>query len=737
MTTTRSCFLSLLLTVIPLHAQAPERLTVEWIFSDAGANAWKMPSFSWTSDGEILLLDETKPEGERTFERFTPGTGRRVVAVNPAKSLASLEALLGKQAAPKTLTWPDSVDRTGKSGVYIFGGDLFVLDLSSSTFRRITHTPETESVARLSPDGRALAFVRSNDLYVLDLAAGTEIRVTHDGSQTVKNGALSWVYWEEIFNHDEAGYWWSPDSRAIAFLRSDESPVSEILFPDITPAVPRVMRQRYPKAGGANPLVTLGIVDLNSGATTFVSPQKMPYEYIMGLAWLPDGRRVAVQVTNRMQTRLDLYFIERGTGTPSRILQDGDEGWVNQHELQFLTDGRFVWSSERDGHTHLYLYAADGTLATQLTHGDWSVRGPQAFYSEPLGSTFVDEDHGLVYFTALEKSPIERHLYRVRLDGSGFERLTSEDGVHVVTFSSDRSAWTDVFSSHCTLPTLTVVTTNGPRKTTLATSRADLKSKFDWQCPEMHTVPAGDGYQLQVRLIKPRPFDSTKKYPAIVSIYGGPSAPVVMDSWDYPFASNAPYDQILSHAGYVVMNVDPRSATAASKAIENTVARNLWADGELADMLAGVHWLKAQPWVDASRVGVWGWSGGGTSTLLLMTRSQEFRAGIAVAPNTDWAFYDTKFTEAYMKTPADNPEGYDNTSLIRRAKDLHGRIMLVHGTYDDNVHPQHTFNVVNELIEARKPFDLMLYPMRKHTIDDRPARIDLFNRMLEFWKRNL
>jgi dipeptidyl-peptidase-4 len=512
--------------------------------------------------------------------------------------------------------------------------------------------------------------------------------------------------------------------------------VTEILFIDITPAVPRIIRQRYPKAGGANPLVSVGIFELNSGATVFVSPQKMPCEYVMGLEWLPDSRRMAVQVTNRQQTRLDLYSVERASGIPSRILEDGDEAWVNQHEIKFLNDGRFVWSSERDGYTHLYLHAADGTLTTQLTRGDWSVRGPLGFYSEPLRSAWLDETRGLVYFTALEKSAIERHLYRVRLDGSAFERLTSEDGVHVVTFSPDCSAWTDVFSAHCTPPSLTVVTAATLKKTTVAMPGSDLKARFDWQCPELQTVPAADGYPLQVRLLKPRPFDAAKKYPAIIYIYGGPSAPVVKDSWDYS-ANNAPFDQILSHAGYVAMSVDPRSATAASKTIENTVVRNVWADGELADFLAGVRWLKAQPYVDASRVGVWGWSGGGTSTMLLMTRSGEFKAGIAIAGNTDWSFYDTKFSEAYMKTPADNPKGYENTSLLRRAKDLHGRIMLVHGTYDDNVHPQHTFDFVNELIEAKKAFDLMVYPMRKHEISDRPARIDLYNRMLEFWRRNL
>ena len=578
--------------------------------------------------------------------------------------------------------------------------------------------------------------MRANDLWVYDLVSGEETRLTSDGSSTVLNGVLSWVYWEEVFGHSDAGYWWSPDSAAIAFLRSDESAVSEMLYTDFEPAVPRLIRQRYPKAGGVNPAVTLGIVDVAGGEPRFVSAQAMPYEYVLGVAWQPGGEKLAAQVTNRMQTRLDLYWVARADGTATRVLSDPDEGWVNQHELQFLADGGFVWSSERDGHTHLYLYGADATLTRQLTQGDWSVRSANSFYGEALGSTWVDEANGVVYLTAREKSPLEWHLYRVCLDGSGFERITGEDGVHRVEPSPDRRFWVDVHSAGCSPPSLSVRDLAGA-STILATSRPDLLERFDWQCPELLTVPADDGNPLQVRLLKPKPFDPEKRHPAIVHIHGGPSAPMVRDSFACSFARNAELDQILSKRGYAVMNVDPRSATGASRIAQNLVARNVWADLELADMLAAVRWLKGQPWVDGSRVGVWGWSGGGTSTLLLMTRSQEFKAGIAIAGVFDWRHYDTKFAETYMKTPADNPEGYENTSLLKRAKDLSGRVMLVHGTFDDNVHPQHTWAMVEALIQAGKRFDLMMYPMRKHGIDDRPARIDLFRRMLEFWERHL
>jgi dipeptidyl-peptidase-4 len=726
-------FLALLLAIAP--AAATEELTVDWIFSDEGDTATKMPQTKWTDGGELLLLDDSRPEAERTLERFVPSTGVRGPAVDRDAAMASLAALVGEDALPDAVEWPDDFDATGHLALYTFEDDLYLLDLAASRFVRLTATPEAEQVARFSPDGRRVAFVRANDLFVVNLETRAERRLTNDGAQTLLNGLQSWVYQEEIFGN-EVAYWWSPDSAALVFLRFDESMVSEMLWVDHAPAVPRVIRQRYPKAGGANPEVRVGLVEVSSGAKTFVPAADMPYEYVMGVTWRPDGRKVAVQVTNRANTRLDLYLVDRATGGAERILSDPDEGWANQHEIDFLTDGRFVWSSERDGSTHLYLYGAGGALVRQLTRGPWSVRSHGSFYGEALGSAFVDEAAGIVYFTAREASPIEWQLYRVGLDGTGFERVSEAAGVHRVDFSTDRRFYTDSHSAHCTPPTLTLRSTDGERVAELATSRPELMADFDWVCPELLTVPAEDGYPLQVRLIKPQPFDPEKSYPAVVFIYGGPAAPVVIDAFDDSFARNA-FAQLLARSGYVVMSVDPRSATGVSKTDENTILYKAWADAELADMLVGVRWLKSLDWVDGDRFGVWGWSGGGTSTLLLMTRSEEFAAGVSIAPATDWRFYDTKFTETYMRAPADNPEGYENFDLVARAGDLHGRVMLVHGTYDDNVHPQHTWAMVDALIEAGKTFDLMIYPMRKHGIDDRPARRDLFKRMLEFWKRNL
>ena len=731
---TRAMACAVALAAAIASAQDKTDITVEWVFSDAAGELTALPTTAWTAANEVLLLDPRVAKGERTLERLDPRTGKRSPAVDRAKAFASLEALAGSDAVPEALAWPDSLDRAGARAAYVFAGDVYVLDLAASRFERVTRTAAEESIARLSPDGTRVAYVRDHDLWVTDLAGRAETRLTGDGSDTVLNGSLSWVYWEEIFDHEEHGYWWSEDSRSIAFLRTDESAVSVMTWVDFKQPVPELIHQRYPKAGGVNPDVRLGIVDVRSGTTAWLDRGWAPYEYILRVGWLPDSSRVAVQTTNRAQTRLDLLFVDRKSGEAKRVLSDNDEAWVTIHDLRFLADGRFVWSSERDGYTHLYLYSADGTLANRLTAGEWSVRGSGGFYGAPLGAATVDEAGDRVYFTALEKASVERHYYRVRLDGSGFERVTREDGTHRVSLSPNGRFLLDAHSSHRTLPSLTLRAADGAPLHLVAPPRTDLLAAIDLAVPEMTTIPAKDGFPLPARILRPNGFDPAKRYPVIVNPYGGPSAPTVRDAFG---GGSGLFDQVLARAGYVVVKIDNRSAAGIAKKLENPVVRRVWSDNELADVMAGVRWLKAQGWVDPERVGIWGWSGGGTFTVMAMTRTREFKAGVAVAALVDGRFYDTKFEEAYMKTPADNPEGYEHIALHKRAEDLHGRLMLVHGTYDDNVHPQNLWVMVEALVQAGKQFDMMVYPMRQHGISDRPATRHLFNAMLEFWKARL
>lgn len=439
---------------------------------------------------------------------------------------------------------------------------------------------------------------------------------------------------------------------------------------------------------------------------------------------------------NRLQTEKDLLFADRATGRVRHILKENDPGWVNvDDDLLFLKDGKhFIWSSERDGYKHLYLYALDGTLVNQITRGSWatfSAGGGVAWVQRSIVG--LDEQSGWLFFTALEKSSIERHLYRVRLDGSGMKRVSQEEGSHNVSFSPDGHYYFDRFSNASTPPRLTLHHAGGESIMTLAAPQTEKFAVRGIQFPSFFAIPARDGYSLPAQILKPRDFDPSKRYPVIFFVYGGPSAPQVVNSWQ----RDVVWENILADNGYLVARVDPRSATGISKKLENLVVNHIMGENELNDLVDAVRWTKAQSYVDSTRIGIWGWSGGGSYTLLGMTRSTEFKAGIAVAGVSDVRFYDTKWGEAAMKTEVENKAGYDTVSFLKYAKDLHGRLMIVHGTYDDNVHIQNAWAFIDELIKAKKLFELMVYPMRMHGITDPPARIHLYTTMLDFWKRNL
>jgi dipeptidyl-peptidase-4 len=719
------CFLAAAAT----SGQEPQPLTVDWVFSDEAESVARVPRFAWTSADQVLFLDERRPRTERTIETLDAATGKRQPAVDTATALSSLKAAASDRKTPESLGWPESLDAAGTRGTYLIGGDVFVLDLPGSRFDRLTATEEPETAARVSPDGRRVAFVRGNDLYVYDLGSKTEKRLTTDGSDSVLNGTLSWVYWEEIFDRADTGYWWAPDSSAIAFLRTDESPVDVTAFTDFAPAVPRVIRQRYPKTGRPNPKVRLGVADPDSGAVSWMEGPGLDYEYVLGVTWTPDGKSLAVQTTNREQTRLDLWRVERASGRASKLLTDNDDAWVSQKEIQFLPDGGFLATSERTGYTHLYRFGPDGALRNAVTKGDWAVRAGR-FSGAARKSAGADGAHGVVYFSATEKSPLERHLYRIGLDGTGMKRISREDGTHRVEFSPDLRFYVDDYSSHDTPPSLILHAADGAPRAVIAAA-SGLPARLGLAEKEILTIPAADGFPLPASILRARDFDASTKHPVLLHVYGGPGAPMVQDRWD----RDRFFDEVLIRRGYVVVSIDPRSATGQSKTLERLVAGHLMSDLELNDLVAGVKWLKAQPWADPAKFGIWGWSGGGSYTLLALTRSQEFAAGISGAPVTDWTFYDTKFGESVMRTRESNPEGYAQTSFLSRGKDLHGRLMLIFGTYDDNVHPQNEYAFMDALIAAGKAFEVMVYPMRKHGFVDKPAQIHRANTMLDFWER--
>jgi dipeptidyl-peptidase-4 len=438
---------------------------------------------------------------------------------------------------------------------------------------------------------------------------------------------------------------------------------------------------------------------------------------------------------NRMQDKIDLFFADKDSGKVKHILKETDPGWVNiNDDLTFIKNGKeFLWVSEMSGYAHIYRYDENGKLINQVTSGEWAVAssGGSAYWVRGAISA-VDEKNEIVYFTAQEKDPKEKHLYKINIDGSGFQKLSDGNFTHRTNFSPTAEFYFDTYSNISTPPILSLHNNDGSLLKELASYDDEKLALLNLERPEIFSITSKDGFRIPAEIMKPADFDSTKKYPLIIYVYGGPSAPQVQNVWRSIY-----FDQILLDNGFLVARIDPRSATAISKKLENLILKNIGGDVELNDLIDGVKWFKEHSYIDSSRIGIWGWSGGGTFTFNAMTNSKEFKAGIAVAGVTDWRFYDTKFGEMAMKTPEVNPEGYEKTSLVKTAKNLHGRLLIVHGSYDDNVHLQNAYAFIDELIKANKMFDMMIYPMRKHGISDIPARIHLYNKMLEFWKNYL
>jgi len=713
----------------------PEKeFDIKWLYSDEGRSIGAVYKTAWIDENKLYLMDMRKPKEDRTLLQMTPKNSSDITSIiDPKKISKNILNAVGRSDTMMYLEWPSSFSSNGEYGLYLFEDDIYLLDILNQNYRRITDTESEEKAARFSPDGGKISFVRDNDIYVYDLRTKREKRITFNGSETNLNGTLSWVYWEEIFGRQDIGYWWSDDSKALAFLNTDESQVTKMHYVHWKPAEPELITQRYPKAGTKNPEVKLGIIELENLKLKWVDLG--PYEYLCRVKWLPGSERLSVQTMNRAQTELDLFFVDRSSGkNVKKILTESDTGWVNITDDLYFLDESFIWQSERNGFAHLYQFSYDGKLLSQITDGNWALRSSGGTFWMRQSVVSIDEENKKVYYTAMKESSIERHLYSSSFDGKSLEKISGPSGVHKIYFNEPGSMYLDIYSDSDSPPTLVIHNKQGSVLHTLVDERPEIISDYNLQTPELFTIPTSDGFMMPAQILKPKGFNSSKKYPVIFHVYGGPSAPTVFDRWQ---GNSLFFDNMLLQQGYLIVKFDHRASTAISKKLENHVLNAMSGPIERKDIVDGIKWLKSQSYTDANRFGVWGWSGGGSFTLNMMTNTEEFKAGVSVAPVTDWHYYDTKWTEFAMKRPLDNPDGYEKTSFIKTAKNLHGSLLLVHGTYDDNVHPQNSWHFIDELVKENIQFDMMFYPMRKHGIADDEARIHLYTKMLNFWKLNL
>jgi dipeptidyl-peptidase-4 len=728
-------FVAVLATAVPhcVFAQQsatsrvePGQLTVDRIYGQPSLNGRLTRGISWSPDGKKLSFFEatgTKAE----LWRLDPASRERTLLISAEKLETVLppppkqtQATGAGRHAPSQYLWAPSSDAL----LFVATESLAWFDLKTQTARVLVSGKGELSDAKISPDGKYVSFLRDHNLWLVGVADGKERALTTGGVEELRKGELDWVYPEELDIY--SAYWWAPDSSAVAYLEMNEHPVSQFPMVNFESYTGEAEMQRYPVAGGKNPLVRVFVASVNGGEPRLMETGSETDVYIPRVNWLADSRRLAIQRLNREQNQLDLLLLDVATGKCSPLLTEKDPYWINVHDdLYFFKDGkRFLWSSERSGFNHLYLYDLSGKQLAQLTKGDWEV-------SHVNG---VDEAKGLVYFTATEKSPTERHLYRVALDGTGFARITKDDGTHTAQLSPDNAFFVDTYSNAMTPPRQDLYRTDGTRIVAINENPVPELAQFHLSPVEFFTVQARDGVLLNAFIIKPAQFDPSKKYPVIVYTYGGPHAQVVLNGWGGP---NLLWHQMMAQKGYIIFALDNRGSAGRGHAFETPIFHK-FGGPELADQRDGVAWLQQQPWVDPARIGIHGWSYGGHMTLHAMFEAGDlYKVGFAGGPVTDWHFYDSIYTERYMGLPDKNPDAYKNSSPAPHAGGLKGKLLIAHGTGDDNVHYSNTLTVINDLINDGKYVEVIAAPGRGHGVSDPSARKIVWNRVTQFFLDNL
>jgi dipeptidyl-peptidase-4 len=720
--------------------QQQRDLTVERIYGAPSLSGQVLRDTRWSPDGKWLSY--LSGNGDRTeIWVADAATGERRVLVDAAhlRDVLLPPASRGQQTGlgrltPSQYRWaPDS-----QALLFIGAQQLAWYDLKSQSSRHLLPSAAASNAnggatvddAKISPDGRWVSFLRNHDIWVVSVSggvpatAGRPRQLTRDGSEAVLNGELDWVYPEEL--DLRTAYWWSPDSSKIAFLQLDESPVGNYPLVNELAYGGELIEERYPIAGSPNPVARVGVVPVSGGAVRWMDTGTDKSVLLARVDWLPDSRRVAIQRLTRTQNKIDLLFADAGTGRAQTVLSEMDQSWINvADDLQFIAHGeRFLWSSERSGFRHLYLYDLSGKELAQITKGGWQVDDIEA----------VDEDGAQVYFISTQESPLERHLYRVSLGGGEPVRLTTARGTHSVNVAPDSTHFVDTFSTALTPPRQELYRADGTRLATLAENKVAELGEYRLSPVEFLTVPGADGTMLHASLIKPRDFDPARKYPVLVYLYGGPHVQLVRDQWQ---GANFLWNEMMAQKGFLIFTVDNRGSSGRGHAFESAIFHR-FGEVELADQLAGVNWLKRQAYVDGERIGIWGWSFGGYMSCLAMLRAGDtFKAGFAGAPVTDWRYYDTIYTERYMGLPQDNPNGYRDSSPVNYASGLRGKLLIAHASGDDNVHFGNTLALADKFVDAQKYAEFLIYAGRGHGITDPPARIHVFNRVAQFFLENL
>lgn len=716
---------------------AGELLTIERLFSDPELSGPSPRALRYAPDGSRVTLLKAREDDYERYDlwEYHIADQRLDMLVDSQALVAGEEQLSDEEKARRErqrifgrgimeYVWADD----SASILFPLAGDIYRFDLASKSSRRLTHTPGFETDVRTSPQGRYVSFVREQNLFAIDLANDRERQLTRDGGGPIKNGMAEFVAQEEMGRY--TGYWWSPDERYLAYLQVDESPVDRVTRSEIYADRIDTITQRYPAAGRPNVRLRLGILELASAQVRWLELGEADDFYIPRVQWA-NKALLTYQWQSRNQQSLELRAVEAASGATRVLLKESSPTWVNLHDdLRFLADSeRFIWSSERSGYRHLYLYSLkDGEIGA-LTAGEWAVDALAA----------VDEAGGQLFFTGRKDTPLERHLYRVPLSfGKVNEplRVSSRAGTHDITFADDATTYLDSFSSVRVPPQVSLHAARGERlawveENALAEGHPLYPYQDELIEPEFGSFTASEGHELYYRIYKPRGFDAAKRYPVLQYLYGGPGAQVVKNEWDRLFF---PY---LAQQGYVVFSVDNRGSDHRGKAFEDPIYRRM-GSVEVDDQIAGARFLRSQPFVDAKRIALYGHSYGGYMTLMtLMKGSEYFAAGVSGAPVTDWLLYDTHYTERYMGHPAEDAEAYRAAAVYDYLDQLKAPLLLYHGMADDNVLFTHSTSLMKRLQDRGKQFELMTYPGKKHSLRGKQTNIHRHTLISNFLDRHL
>lgn len=718
--------LLIIIVVANIHAQVKE-LTVQEIFSNRSFFPRGFGNVKWISDAE-----------KYSYTKFDTESKSMSIYVYDIKN--DIEELLVKGSDLKPSGSEEPIVMTNyewsPDEKYILftgslparslktGGAFYIYDVEKKI---IVHSVESEHEQiniSFSPDSKKIAFVRNYNILIFDLTNGMEKQLTFDGNPLVLNGVFDWVY-EEEFSVIK-GYDWSPDSKSIAYWQLDQTYVPAIQIAKWDSLYFNFHEMRYPKSGATNSTVNIGVVDLENAKTKWMDIGEEKDIYVARINFTANPDLLSIQRLNRLQNKLDFILAERSTGKSKIIFSETDSCWVDVHDnLRFLNDKKtFLWTSEKDGFNHIYIYDYNGKQVRQLTRGNFEVDAIQS----------VDEKSGVVFFSSNERGTIYHDLYAIKFDGYGKMRLTIDAGYHSVSLSQPTKYYIDRFSTANKATITTLYSVEGKKLKELSTSDMKFAEEYGFSPVENLTFTTSDGISLNAQMIKPHNFDPDKKYPVLIYNYSGPGSQIVSDRWG---GFNLVWHQLLAQKGYVIFMLDNRGTGGRGKSFKNVVYKNLgkW---EVNDMIEGAKYLSSLGFVDVSRIGIWGWSYGGYMSALTLMRGHEyFKAAISVAPVTHWKFYDTIYTERFMSLPSLNVEGYENTSVLSEVKNLKGKLLLVHGTADDNVHFQNAVVLVNELIKENKQFQTMYYPEKDHGIYGGKTREQLYTMMTNFILENL